>query len=164
MLACCSPQRKDAYRTTVPCAVCNVLICTCTCVPPSRRDEPYAPQAGLPWSHCWRSGSFCLLMGVMAARGGCRIACRLPCRSCFAYTRQHSCSSPTSWASCDTMMCKKRARARDLGTAAAALESSSASLLDAWETSHVVMFISTTSGRVCFFISHRQLLACLLVS
>jgi hypothetical protein len=44
---------------------------------------------------------------------------------------------PTSWASCDTMMCKKRARARDLGSAAAALESSSASSLDAWE-----MFIS----------------------
>jgi hypothetical protein len=150
MLAAAAPRKAKGrciFRTTVPCAVCNVLICTCTCactcVPLSRRDEPYAPRAGLPWSHCWRSGSFCLLR---AAHGSHSCSRRVQNRMLpavpsmlfmLAGCPQLLAHRPTSWASCDTMMCKKRARARDLGSAAAALESSSASSLDAWE-----MFIS----------------------
>jgi hypothetical protein len=74
-----------------------------------------------------------LLTAAAESHVGCRAEHALP---------THGYSSPTSWASCDTMMCKKRARARDLGSPAAALESSSASLLDAWEALHVVAFIS----------------------
>jgi hypothetical protein len=141
-------QREDAYFVLL----CRVLYVTCLYVHvhayvlvclSAGRDEPYAPRAGLPWSHCWRSGSFCLLR---AAHGSHSCSRRVQNRMLpavpsmlfmLAGCPQLLAHRPTSWASCDTMMCKKRARARDLGSAAAALESSSASSLDAWE-----MFIS----------------------